>query len=738
MQCLRDNIWLNRVVSFKNRHGRLWVLPLQALITLSSATVCLASAIDINGHFESSDKTVAVPEKWYTLTDSVAENHVHYTFLKNEGGSGDNAFFIENPAEAGSAALCLTKPISKKSDRDTYTLKGSISSKGTSGVIYINIYAIDRATRKKSWGHALIRDGGEHPWNQQSISFALPESAAGFGINLVLNGRGEVGFKNFTLERHSASGTPIPYIGHDQFLLVEPFNNQRPSKSSIFIHNNPDSVLYGSFKDRNNTKTLSKSFNLAPNEKAGFPIAIFHPEEASGVYTITSSADPSVIQVDQVHYWHQRRSDYTPTDAVIRAELIGVKPKDAYSLSSTRTIYWISIDGGAYAEPGVHKEQIVFSSGREKFIVDLELKMLPFDLETSSAQWALWVDSNRWKTWTDGEIFSEMKEIATTGFTSLVISDPGSSKNQDMPDNLKQGLDWLFVDRISTQYELAGFSQPLILSLQHLPARISSRTKTPPYTANDESIAILTDIFTEIKRRWPDIILYLDDELNNKSIEQQRFSKLAYSLAHKLKLNTFLTLTRLPTPQSDLPQADIMCFSAHSAAAFSQLLDRCERLGLPAQWYGSGTYDQQEGYLYPNRVVNGFMNWKLKGQFHGVWTFQRPDNKPYDDFDGSRKDWCLAYPNPKFNSSIYTIQWEAIRTGINDYRYLSTVESLIRIVLSDGIAENDQLARNAEAYLRQLRQDIPWFYSKNIGCATLNTWREGLVEHCLRLYEASQ
>ena len=56
------------------------------------------------------------------------------------------------------------------------------------------------------------------------------------------------------------------------------------------------------------------------------------------------------------------------------------------------------------------------------------------------------------------------------------------------------------------------------------------------------------------------------------------------------------------------------------------------------------------------------------------WAYMSSSRDPYNDFDG--KDMCIAYPSKE--EPIPTLAWEAIREGVDDVRYLTTLKELIK------------------------------------------------------------
>ncbi len=98
---------------------------------------------------------------------------------------------------------------------------------------------------------------------------------------------------------------------------------------------------------------------------------------------------------------------------------------------------------------------------------------------------------------------------------------------------------------------------------------------------------------------------------------------------------------------------------------------------------GSSTKTDYETYYWQamqenpqiNRFMSGYYLWNtgLDGIF--PYVYQDVRNNPYDDFDiwnsaGDYRDHLVTYPSQ--NGPVPTIQWEALREGLDDVRYLAT------------------------------------------------------------------
>ena len=80
-----------------------------------------------------------------------------------------------------------------------------------------------------------------------------------------------------------------------------------------------------------------------------------------------------------------------------------------------------------------------------------------------------------------------------------------------------------------------------------------------------------------------------------------------------------------------------------------------------------------------DRFTFGYYLWKTKAKGRLQWHYQLPSVDPYFDLDGRESDYCATYPSLE-DHPINAVWFEWVREGVNDYRYLVTLDNLIRKV----------------------------------------------------------
>lgn len=153
-------------------------------------------------------------------------------------------------------------------------------------------------------------------------------------------------------------------------------------------------------------------------------------------------------------------------------------------------------------------------------------------------------------------------------------------------------------------------------------------------------------------------------------------------------------------------------------------------------------------WTYPNNTTAdqraaGRMLWGfcgLKIGFEGLWpwAYQSPSGSYDTPFDGDYPDCLIAYPD--IDKPVSTVQYEAIRQGIDDGRYLYTLQSLIAQARKSRNPKLMQAAGDAELAIENAMTPMPLEYRKPEANAwaqqNLNNVRQILIEAILKLQNA--
>ncbi len=224
--------------------------------------------------------------------------------------------------------------------------------------------------------------------------------------------------------------------------------------------------------------------------------------------------------------------------------------------------------------------------------------------------------------------------------------------------------------------------------------------KMPPQKFFD----IITDLIAQsekirIARGWPDFYYYPIDEAAPEAIPL-----LARTLAAVKKVATAKTYAtqvfELPYNRPLDPVLDVWCsawFCIDTKAVAAM------RKKGRIFWCYPNFVACSRGVPNSARMTYGFGVWRMGYSCLIPWHYQAPCGNPFTDFDATFGDWCMAYPGP--NGPIPTQRWEAVREGIDDGRYVYTLEA--RIAAAQKSGRRPKAVAAGRALLRELRNAVP-------------------------------
>ncbi|MEN6641840.1 MAG: carbohydrate-binding family 9-like protein [Armatimonadia bacterium] len=391
---------------------------------------------------------------------------------------------------------------------------------------------------------------------------------------------------------------------------------------------------------------------------------------------------------------------------------------------------WLTLAAPEGAKPGRYTAVVsVSSAGKAPLQLPLAIEVLPFRLQRPADRyWLLYADAARWTNMSDAQITAEMRDYARhgmTGFVSIGLGKPDLS-------GLKEG---------KVTYDASAYRRWTILGRD---AGVPG-----PHVINSAGVGPVRDVVapgTDLNRgEWPQAVKNGVQAVARAAVEATRDAPrwYYYGVDEPTGENTFAiqdyqawhdggapTYATFYVP-SFLEKASgfltAPCFvvglvSAEKTAAEAR--EACEKTGSEFWWYGTGSYVNpfpQEGFMFHNRYGAGLLFWKTGAKAQASWTFCRPHEDVFNDFDGSRanssepKEQCTAYPHllkpddwTTYQGAIPTIAWESLREGKDDYLYLYTLSTLIKQAQASGNPGAALAAADAQAMLDGLVSSVAW------------------------------
>jgi len=153
--------------------------------------------------------------------------------------------------------------------------------------------------------------------------------------------------------------------------------------------------------------------------------------------------------------------------------------------------------------------------------------------------------------------------------------------------------------------------------------------------------------------------------------------------------------------------------------------------GEAAKWHNRGgklfAYgDPQCGVEKPETYRRNYGLRLWQNDYDGAMdhAYQCAYGNIYNDFDAVCRDEVMAYPT--VNGVIDTIEWEGYREGVDDVRYLTTLQAAINQAEKSGSPQRMKVADKAKAYLAQLKK-------ADLFTIDLDQTRRQIVDYILKL-----
>lgn len=275
----------------------------------------------------------------------------------------------------------------------------------------------------------------------------------------------------------------------------------------------------------------------------------------------------------------------------------------------------------------------------------------------------------------------------------------------------------------------------------------------------------------EIDKRFPQFELvatHMDEVLTKTRLPTYVF--LTELVRRVPDLRIYITMHNRPDAKTVAltkvldPYVDIRSYNGHQMEAwleaghsFDDLADELKAAGDVAWTY----HNIRGSFFVPEwtRLVNGYWLWMSPIRCHVPWMYQHTKVNPLDDTDGPRTrghDFGYAVTSPEDGKTpIPTRHWEAYREGIDDLRYVATLERLLADAekLHTPSAELSKAVQGAKAWLGSLRGNLPnlpddlrgieeespllvWLSAK-YGAADYKRWRRRTADAIVKLRAAT-
>ncbi len=464
---------------------------------------------------------------------------------------------------------------------------------------------------------------------------------------------------------------------------------------------------------------------------------------------------PQQVTIVQARMWPQR-TDWNADTFVVIPELLE-HPDTIELREKSPALFAIQVDVPPDTKPGRYTAPLLMDGvpfATYQLVVD---EFTP--PEVPSVTFGLYADGERWtrQRFSDEEILREMRDFRAHGMNALMLYPFTDGKIQYRNGHFD-------IDLSSFRHEMklytqVGFPGVAVISFQAFDSFINSLKikeldkKSPLYRAAFD--ALLEEIRHMAEEdSWPPYCIHTVDEPNAYS-ENSEDAVRTLRWIKEAGMDTFNTCEVNFVRSHLAPWLDFRCYAnigfvtSNTWKRNAEIRQETLDAGKTFWWYGTGCYTngglQQDGNLYSNRFMLGLFNWRTQATGAWTWTFLRAHDDPYNDMDGNAlyesKDACICYPMPPDTSTtpprprhevIPTLQWEALREGAYDYRYLAYWKELCTI--GETLPAKAARVQDSREKINAIMGTIPWTcLDGQVTNGQLRELRRALIQEIKRL-----
>jgi len=342
------------------------------------------------------------------------------------------------------------------------------------------------------------------------------------------------------------------------------------------------------------------------------------------------------------------------------------------------------------------------------------------------------------RAWWQHKAETEQADMREHGMNTVVLGLNGSWKENRWVysfDRLQRDIDL---------YRSVGFDKPIVCSIpceslyrKHMKSDMGShlgKISMPPDAFFEELTAMVRAIESEARRRqWPELLYYPVDEPSTSPDSVAFMARVMAAIKRVPHVRTYVTAD--PEHEQFAPMRpfiDIWCCQPFSLGREAVLADMKAR-GVEYWCYPnhiSGENDHTP--TLGARMTYGFGFWQSGYRCLIPWIYQYDCGDPWNYLDSSAQDFFNRTADD--GTPIPVTLWEAYREGIDDHRYLFTLESTIARAEEAGLKDATARARAVIAQLTAAIDVQPKYKTENLWAAeAFDAWRWAVAEQILAL-----
>lgn len=424
----------------------------------------------------------------------------------------------------------------------------------------------------------------------------------------------------------------------------------------------------------------------APGEYEPATVAIRALDDLTGVHVETDNLTAGVatipadaIEVRTVRCWPQRIGSSWGNEYRVVPELLEARAAVDVPADTTQQ-FWLTVHVPEDAAPGNYTGRVAVVADDGRWELPLRLTVLPFTLAPAERPVGMYWHDER----VEGEVQdAQIRDLVAHGCTAVTLDTPVEITNVDG----QMQFDGSRLIALLRKLKTMGITGPIPYN-GGLEGRVKRAFPDEFDARYVEAIARIEELTAG--EDTPELLYYPVDEIGNSDERGQRAHELCALIAQAPGATSYITVNNYAAGEKWGDNFDIWCGNIeYTAEQEEALLARGKRY----MRYGSAYLND----CRRARNSSGLGFYRRPAEAMYYWHYQHYSGDPYNDFDGTSRDHCAAYPGAN-GEPIPTLDWESIREGIDDMRYIATLKALAARA-AQGTAAQRAVGERARAEL---------------------------------------
>ena len=393
---------------------------------------------------------------------------------------------------------------------------------------------------------------------------------------------------------------------------------------------------------------------------------------------------------------------YYVADSSVGTDVMNNVPKILYPYKSTFVVnetkqIWLTFHVPETAKPGIYQGTITIKlEGLPQQTLPISLTVYPFQLlQSDRIQGVYWLPEDL------ASAKLELKDMAEHGIRAVTLS------GQVLPDfkneNGQIKIDFSRLDALIKLMKDAGVTGYIPFSTGSLRTTLGDFLQVNPdikakVTSGKAYQIAISQLYQHAKENdWPEVLFYPVDEIGNSQGARDSLKYLSGLIREAAPGSKIYTTVNNYS-------AGLECMNYFDYATVNVPFTKEQE----QTFINAGKRYMRYGNSYNfnpriSRTLSGFGLWQRPAIAMYYYHYRIFQGDPMNPLDGTARDMVLSYPSP--DGPINSIDFEAIRQGNNDLRYIRTMQ----VWMEKAKQQHKDLAaiKGGEAILAEITNSNP-------------------------------